>query len=291
MKDAGTSLGLALSVTLLIFILQTAGAYLSNSLALLSDSGHVFSDVVSLGISWLAVGLAMKPASLRKTFGWHRAEIFAALINALLLLAMAIVIIYEATLRIYSPPQINTPLMLLFALVGLAGNAFVVFKLRGHENLNVKSAMLHALSDALSSVGVIVGAVVIALTGLAVFDAVASLLIACLMLWGSYRVGKEALRVLFEFSPKGLGAKEICQAIGGVKGVRGVHDVHTWMVCSDFVCLDAHVVVSDRKVSECGKMAKEIEKRLSKIGIAHATIQFETEGHGHGKGMTCEIGH
>jgi len=289
--NASTSLGIAIFVTLLIFVFQLVGAYLSNSLALLGDSGHVFSDAISLGVSFLACRLAMRPAELRKTFGYHRAEVFAALANAILLLIMAAAILYEALLRASSPPQINTPVMLAFAAIGLLGNAFVVIKLGGHKNLNVRSAMLHALSDAVSSLGVIIAAVLIWLTGMAVFDSIISAFIAGLMLIGSYRVGKGAMRILFEFSPKGIGASDICKALYGVPEVKEVHDVHVWAVCSDLIYATAHIVVKDKKVSGCEKLANKLESRLRKIGIAHATFQFETENHGHGKEMVCETGH
>lgn len=288
---AGRSLALALGITLVIFALEVAGGLLSNSLALLGDSGHVLSDSLSLAISLFACWLAMRPSELRRTFGYHRAEVFAALANSLLLLAMAIFVAYEAYLRIISPPQVDSPLMLAFAFVGLVGNAWVVVKLGGHKNLNVRSAMLHALSDTLSSVGVIIGAIAIALTGMTVFDSLASFLIAGLMLFGSYYVGRDAMRILFEFSPKGMGAREICKALYSVPEVKEVHDVHLWSVCSDLVYVTAHVVVSDRKISESEKIAAKISHALKKIGISHATLQFETENHGHAKEMVCEINH
>jgi len=284
-------LGLALAITLFIFIFQLVGAYLSNSLALLGDSGHVFSDAISLLVSFAACRLAMRPAISRKTFGYHRAEVFAALGNAALLLVMAIVILYEALLRASSTPEINPPLMLAFAFVGMLGNAAVVLGLRGHRNLNVHSAMLHALSDALSSAGVILAAVLIWLTGLVIFDSIISAFIAGLMIIGSYRVGKGALRILFEFSPKGIGASDICKALYGVPEVKEVHDVHVWAVCSDLIYATAHIVVKDKKVSACETLAKKLEARLKKLGIAHATFQFETENHGHCSEMTCELGH
>ena len=292
LESAGMGLGIALAITLLIFVLQVAGGLMSNSLALLSDSGHVLSDSLSLAVSWFAFMLATRPAGLRRTFGYHRAEVFAALINSLLLLAMALVVAYEAYLRAVSPPAVNAPIMLMFALLGLIGNVYVVARLGRHKNLNVRSAMMHALSDALSSVGVIIGAVAIAITGATVLDSAVSVLIAGLMLVGAYRIGRDALRILFEFSPRGKGAQEICKIMYSVEGVREVHDVHVWSVCSDLIYLTAHVVVDDGKVSGCERIADALSERLrKKLGISHTTFQFETEGHKHGKEMVCEIGH
>lgn len=285
-----SGLGFALAITCAILIFQLVGSYLSNSLALLGDTGHVFSDLISLSLSFFACRLAMSPSCEKRTFGYHRAEVFAALANSLLLLVMALVVAYEAFMRVAHPVQINSPVMLAFALVGLLGNAWVVLMLAGQKNLNVKSAMLHALSDALSSIGVIISAVVIALTGITVFDSIASFFIAGLMLLGSYRVGVSAIRILFEFSPRGMDANEICGLLGGVPGIEEVHDVHIWSVCSDLVYVTAHVVVADIKISKSEKIAEKLSERLKKLGVSHSTFQFETKNPGHEKETACNVG-
>ncbi|MCX6767690.1 MAG: cation diffusion facilitator family transporter [Candidatus Micrarchaeota archaeon] len=293
-KDAliGKNLGIALAITSAVFLLEVAGGVLSNSLALLSDAGHMASDVLSIAVSFAAFRIALRPPRTRRTFGYHRTEVFAAAFNGFSLVLITLLIVYEAFQRFTNPPAVNAFGMLSIAVVGLAANLWVVVKLRGHENLNVKSAYLHAFGDAVSSIGVIVAGALIALTGNMAIDLVASLVIAAIILTSSYRLLRGSLRILFEFSPPGLTQKMVEKCIKGARGVRGVHDVHVWSICSDIIYVTAHATIDDSRVSRTACIYEDIDCRLRKeLGISHATIQFETRKFACGRGGVCEVKH
>ncbi len=288
----GKRLGIALGITSIVFVLEVVGGILSNSLALLSDAGHMASDVLSIAVTFLAFRIALRPPKTRRTFGYHRVEVFAAAFNGLSLVLITLLIVFEAWNRFASPPVVNAVGMLSVSFIGLLANLWVVFVLRGHENLNVKSAYLHAFGDAVSSIGVIIAGVLIALTGLMVIDLAASLVIAGIILISSYRLLRGSLRILFEFSPVGLTQEKVEACIRSAKGVRGVHDVHVWSICSDIIYATAHVIIDDARVSGTACVYEDIACRLrEELGISHATIQFEAKKFVCGKGGVCEVRH
>lgn len=292
--DARTrrDLRLAMLTTAATFALEFAGGVFSNSLALLSDSAHVLSDVIAMAIALFALGLALRPSTAKRTFGYHRAEVFAAFLNGALLLAMALLIFSEAYKRLLSPQPVESGEVLAIAFIGLLSNLFVVFKLHGHGNLNVRSALYHAAGDALSSVGVIASAIGMMLTGYYALDAFVSLFIVVIILYGAYKVLRTSLHILFESSPYGIGADRVCRALGSVPGVKGAHDVHVWCVCSDITYVTAHIVMRDMKLSRAQKLAEKIDKKLRKeLGVSHTALQMETPGNGHVSEETCNIGH
>lgn len=276
-EDRG--LGKVFLISCVVLIVQLFGWYYSNSLALLGDSAHVFSDIIAIGASLLAMKLALKLPTSRRTFGFHRAEVFAALFNGALLVIMAIVIAYEAFARFGTEYEINTIPMLLTSLVGLVGNIYVVYHLQHDENLNVRSAFLHAAGDALSSVGVIVGAILITLTGQYVIDITISLVISVLILISAYRILRSSLSILFESAPYGVSDDVIEKSVLQIKEVRGVHDIHVWRTCSEFVFAMMHVETTEQNLVELRKTQLKIEKILhDKYEITHVTIQFEPYG-------------
>lgn len=279
MGDGVKELGRAFLVTLAVLLVQLAGWHYSNSLALLGDSAHVFSDVLAMGASLLAMWLAMRAATSRRTFGFHRVEVFAAAFNGLLLVAMALLIAYEAFQRLGTGYEINGLPMLLTALIGLAGNIYVAWHLQHEENLNVRSAFMHAAGDALSSVGVIVGAAAIVLTGQYAIDIAVSLLVSGLIMFSAYSILRSSLSILLESAPHGSGVDRISAAVLSVKGVRGVHDVHVWRTCSEFVFAMMHVETGNMELIKARALSLEIEEKLRReFGISHATIQFEPHG-------------
>jgi cobalt-zinc-cadmium efflux system protein len=297
---AATKLKYGLVITVIILALEIAGGILSNSLALLSDAGHVFADGIALLLSWYGVRQAARPSSNRMTFGYHRVGVVIAIVNAVSILAIAGFILFEAYQRFFQQPEINSILMLSVAVVGLAANIFVASWLHKEqkESLNIKSAFWHALGDALASLGVIAGAVVIMLTGLYWIDALVSALIGLIIIFAAWGIFKEGMRILLEAVPGNISIKEVQGAIQNIPSVRDVHDLHVWSISSNLHALSCHVLIDDCTVSQAEHVRQQIEYVLrEKFSISHTTVQTECtecnngdllcrmtvidEGHGH----------
>lgn len=275
---AEKELGLAIGVTSFILLAEVLGGVFSNSLALLSDAGHVLSDLLALGLSWFAIRLASRPASLSRTFGLHRSEIFVALINGIGLMGISIWIYHEAYTRILLPEAVKTREMMSIALIGLAGNLWVVKKLHGFtSNLSVRSAFLHALGDAISSMGVVVGGLAIVVTGRYIVDVIVGLIIGTIIIVGAIRLVRESTHILMEGTPLHLNLDDAKRAILNVPGVVAVKDLHVWSICSDINAASAHVVVADMKISDLNDMTRDIQDVLSAMNIHHTTLQFVAE--------------
>lgn len=281
---------LSLALTSFIFFAELIGGLWTGSLALLSDAAHVFMDVFALGLSFAALRISARPADDRHTYGWHRMEVLAALVNGVTLLVIAAGIGYEAVQRFSEPQPVRGPEMLAIAAVGLVVNLVVAFILGGHDHgneqdhaheqahrdLNTHSAYLHVLGDAISSVGVIVAAVVISLTGWIWIDPLMSLAIAAMILVSAVRVTRSALHILNEGAPEGLSSAEIGTALSQVAGVSQVHDLHVWNICSGHVALSTHAVLDAcQQRSSAAVMADMRELLLERFGIEHTTIQME----------------
>lgn len=273
----------AFAVTFAVLIIQLAGWHYSNSLALLGDSAHVFSDALAIGASLFAMWLATRARTSRRTFGFHRVEVFAALFNGALLVAMALLIAYEAVQRLGGGYVINGIPMMVTSLIGLAGNVYVAYHLQHEENLNIRSAFIHAAGDALSSVGVLFGAIIIMFTGLYIVDVAVSLLISVIILFSAYTILRGSLSILLESAPYGASIENVTAAVMSVDGVEGVHDVHVWRTCSDMAFAMMHVETGNVKLAETRPLGDEIEEKLHhQFNITHTTIQFEP------KGCSCE---
>jgi cobalt-zinc-cadmium efflux system protein len=282
-------LSLSLGVTVVILLAEVAGGILSNSLALLSDAGHVLTDAFALGLSVIASRIGRRPSDYRATYGYQRVGLLAAVINGLSLLAIAAFIFYESYKRFMAPPQIDTPVMLSIAVFGLAGNILMAFIIgREHEDLNIKSAWLHVLGDTLSSVGVIASGIVIYLTGWVYADPFASVIIGLVILSGGARVVKEASLIFLEMTPAGFHAEEIAKEICAMPEVMGIHDVHIWSVAHQRVAFSAHIWVHDQKLSEIEGIRKKIEALLTGMGAGHIILQFECAECQNG-GIYCQI--
>jgi cation diffusion facilitator family transporter len=277
-------LAVVLGLTVLVMAAEVAGAVLSGSLALLADAGHMATDAAGIALALGAVTLAQRPARGRRTFGWQRAEILAAVANGLLLLGVAVYVLVEAVRRIGHPPEIGSGLMLGIAAVGLAVNLFGLALLhRGHQrSLNVRGAYLEVLGDALGSVAVIVAAVVIATTGWTPADTVASLAIGFLVLPRAWSLLREALDVLLEAAPKGVDLEEVRAHMLEVEGVTGVHDLHAWTITSGLPVLSAHVVVTDEALA-AGHGGRVLDALCACLGdhfdVDHCTFQLEAAAH------------
>jgi cobalt-zinc-cadmium efflux system protein len=271
---------IALSITLFMMVAEIVGGILSNSLALLSDAGHMFTDTLALALSFFAMKFADMPATEKKTFGFYRFEILAALLNGVTLVLMSLYIIYEAYLRILNPPAVQGALMLIVAIIGLIANIIGALYLVKHResSLNIRSAFLHIVGDAVSSVAVIIGGVVIYYTGWYLIDPVLSILIALGIMFGSYGLVTESVNILLESAPSHINIASVAAEIALVSGVREAYHVHVWTITSGVYALSAHVIVDDMPVSGSRELLKEIQHRLSeRFKIIHSTIQFECE--------------
>lgn len=286
------NLSLAIFLSLLTLIWQLLGSFLSHSLALLSDSFHVLGDIVSLSIAFLALKIIVLPPNNRKTFGYHRAEVFASLLNGLILFSLAFFILFESYQRILSPQPVKSIQVVFFACLGLLPNLWTVLKLRHEENLTVKSAFFHSLFDMLSSIIVILSGLLMTVFKTNLLDIFASVCISILIIISSLKILSNAFDILFEGVPKNLALESVSQAICQTNGVLGTHDLHVWTVCPDNIYLTGHLVVSPEKThQEIQTILKELEKKLLLFGIKHLTFQVETPDTSCEKIIKCEVLH
>lgn len=274
-------------------IVEVIGGYLTNSLALLADAGHMLSDAISLAIALIAFKLGEKVASKSKTFGYKRFEILAAVLNGVTLIIIALFIFYEAIERFANPPEVATTGMLVVSSIGLAVNILVAWiMMRGgdvEENLNMRGAYLHVISDMLGSVGAIIAALLIMFFGWGWADPLASIIVAALVLRSGYYVSKSALHVLMEGTPQNVDINEVIQTIEKTKGIESVHDLHVWSISSGLHALSCHAVVDDElSIAESQKLLHKIEHDLEHKGIQHVTIQLETSAHKHDDSILCK---
>lgn len=271
-------LKIAIALTATTLVAEVIGGIWSNSLALLSDAGHVFLDLFALVLSLLAIRLAAQPANLQHSFGWHRAEVLASLINGLTIFIMAIGILYEGSKRLISPEEVKTIPMLVIAVIGLIANLLAAKGLHGHshDDLNVRSAFLHVLGDAAASVGVIAGAVLMYYTGWMLADPIISIVIGLLILFGAGRVLRDAVHILMEGVPRGLSADHVAERMRAIEGVADVHHLNVWSVCSHITALSAHVEIIPGSEAERGQLLRRIEHELlHSFHITHTTIQLD----------------
>lgn len=284
-------LAIALSLALGVFVLQVAGAWITGSLALLADAGHVLTDAGGVALALVAASLAQRPPTDRRTFGWQRLEILAAAFNALLLIGVAGFVLVEGVRRLSDPPDVESGPMLVIATIGLVANAAALGVLhRGQrESLNVRGAYLEVLADLLGSVAVVIAAVVIMTTGWTAADPVASILIGLFILPRTWFLLREALDVLLEATPRGVDLAEVRQHMTSVPGVLDVHDLHAWTITSGNPVLSAHVVVDDDVIA-CGNGAAVLDRLgdclAGHFDVEHSTFQLEPAGHRDHEGVT-----
>jgi cobalt-zinc-cadmium efflux system protein len=274
-------LGLAIVLTLAFVAGEAVAGYLAHSLALMSDAGHNFSDALALILSWYGLKAAEQPASMRRTFGSHRVGILTALANALTLVAIGAVIIWEAVQRFRDPQPVRSGPMIAMALVAVILNGVIGLWLRGaaKSDLNMRSAYLHMLGDALSALGVVVAGLIVAVTGSPLADPVVSLLIGAAIIWSSWGIITEAVNILLEAVPKGFDMESLERSAKSVPGVLGMHHLHVWSISSELLAASLHVVVSDQSVSSSQRILKAVAEKLRHdFGIGHTTIQIEVEG-------------
>ena len=277
----GRRLILSIIVTAAFVIGEAIAGYFAHSLALLSDAGHNFSDALALVFSWYGVWMAQKPSTAKRTFGHHRVGILAALVNSVSLVVIALLIFWEAIFRLRHPEPVKSTPMIIVALVAVLMNTLISLWLRNaaRRDLNVRSAYLHMLGDAVSAAGVVAAGVIVALTGASIADPLVSILIGVLILWSSWSILKESVNVLLEGIPKGLNMEAVERAIGRVAGVEAVHDLHVWTVGSGIVACSCHITVEEQSVRSGQNVLRAVAEELEHdFGITHTTIQVEAEG-------------
>jgi len=270
------ALGVVLVLTVGFTVVEVVGGFLTDSLALLADAGHMLSDTFAIGLALVALTLAARPSTPRRSFGFQRAEILAAFVNGLTLVLISGWIIWEAVGRFQDPPDVLGGWMLAVAAVGLVVNAIsaAILMRSEHASLNMRAALRHVLADFLGSLGVIVAAVVILLSGWTVVDPLVSIAIALLILGSAWAVLRDSTAILMEETPSGLDADAVARAITEVPGVTSVHDLHVWTITSGFEALSAHVLVG--RGEDCHGLRREIERVLaSQFDITHTTLQVD----------------
>lgn len=276
----GTKLKWAFVATFFILAVEVVGGSLANSLALLSDAGHVLTDVAALGLAWFAAVQAQRSPTLDKTFGFHRIGILAALANSLTLIIIAFVIFYEAFHRFQNPQPVESTIMYISASVGVIVNLAIAFGIRGGEdNLNVRSALLHVLGDAAASAGVIIGAVIMQLTHWYVIDPIISVLIALMIAWNAWKIVKETLHILMEGAPDNFKYDSLLAFVRTLPGAKDIHDLHVWSVTPERVALSCHLIVDPNgSLERSTEIIKQLKEYLLKeFGISHTTIEIETD--------------
>jgi cobalt-zinc-cadmium efflux system protein len=271
----GRALGVALGLVLAFACVEVAAGVLAGSLALLADAAHMLSDALALGLALFAAWLARRPATPERSFGWRRAEVLAALANALVLLALGAWIVWEAVGRLSDPPGVTGGWVLAAGVAGLLVNFAAARILHGAgSGLNIRAAMLHVLADLASSAGVVVAGVVVLATGWAYADPVAAILIGLLVVLSTAGVLRETVGVLLEGAPAGIDAREVGAAIASTDGVVGVHDLHLWTITSGFPALSAHVLVAAG--ADCHAIRRQLEVLLrERFDVTHTTLQVE----------------
>jgi cobalt-zinc-cadmium efflux system protein len=281
---------LSLFLNLLITLLQVVGGILANSLGLLSDAAHNLSDVVALGLSLWAVRLGRRPANPRRTFAYKRSEILVALFNSAVLVAISAYIIVEAVRRMLGPQSVEGLYVIAFAGAGLVINGVAALLLRTHGgDLNLRSAFLHLLGDAVTSLGVMISGLIVYLTGWSYADAIVSILVSLWIGREAIAIVRKTVNVLMEGTPEGLEFTDVDKAMLAIPGVKGVHDLHIWSISSSDLALSAHVVVANASLSELGDLMTGIKDMLARqFGVGHVTIELEDEG-GQCAGSSCEL--
>jgi cobalt-zinc-cadmium efflux system protein len=277
-KNNKRRLLVALCIVVIFMIVEIAGGVISNSLALVGDAVHMLVDALALGLAFFAITISARPANMEKTFGYYRVEIMTALVNGVILAVVSIFIFYEAYQRIFSPPDIQAPIMLLISVIGLLANLVSMFFLNGagKGSLNIRAALWHVIGDTISSLGVIAAALIIFFSGWKYADSIIAIIIGCIILWGAVRLVKESVDILLEAVPEHIDTVGLIEAVKQVPGVQDVHDLHIWSITSGINSMSAHIVLQDQMVSNSEPIIKEIGKQLeNKFSITHSTLQIE----------------
>ncbi len=276
---AKKQLGIALLIGVSIGVLEIIGGILSNSIALISDAGHMFTDVIAIGMSLFALSISLKPHTTKLTYGYHRAEVLAALANGIILLIIAIYIIIEAYNRFLIGLAIDIPTLITIASIGLIANIsmLLILKDTSRKNINVKGAFLHIISDTLSSIAIIISSIIIYFTDIVIIDPILAIVISGLIIRSAITLLRDTIHILLEGVPQGIDLDRLIRTIKEIEGVTDVHDLHVWCITTDLLALSAHVIVRDQMISESTLIIDLIRRKMREFGIMHITIQIEAE--------------
>jgi cobalt-zinc-cadmium efflux system protein len=260
-------------------IVELVAGILIGSLALVSDAGHNFSDSLALILSLFALYISSRPATPQKTFGYHRVGILTALVNALVLVLISGAIIFEAYDRLLNPIAISGIWIFVVAGIGFVINSMVAYGFRSHQHdLNIKSAFLHLLTDALVSLGVVIAGIVIMFTGITIIDPLVSIVISLIILYMAWDIIKESVDILLEAVPRKINLDEVVGSLKQIKGIKDIHDTHIWTIGSNVFALSCHALIEDVSIYESSRLLKQMEEILKhKFNIVHPTVQFECE--------------
>ena len=274
------TMGLAVVATLTLVCVEIASGYLGHSIALVSDGIHNLTDVPSLVISWLGMRWALRPPTHEKTYGYHRAGILAAFVNAMILTLASLFLVYESVERLREPVEVHTTIMMWVALVALAVNGGITFALHaGRKDLNVRAVWIHNLSDAMSNIAIFLAAILIRLTGFHRADPIIGIGIGAMVLWSGTGILRESGHILLEGIPRSMNLEDVAKALLHIDGVREVHDIHIWQLGSDLNALSCHIRIPDMHMEDCEKILTNIREMLGReFSIRHTTIQFERAG-------------
>jgi cobalt-zinc-cadmium efflux system protein len=277
-QSTARRLTLALAITLVFVFVEAAAGFFANSLALLTDAAHNFTDVIALGLSWYAIRLTLRQAHAGKTYGYHRAGILVALFNSTTLVLIALGIFYEAIRRLMAPPAVKEDVLIGVGLLAFVVNlvtAWLVHRGADHD-LNLRSAFVHLMGDVLSTIGAVLAGIGIALTGWESLDPIVSLLIGVLIAWNAWTIIRESVSILLEGTPRDVDVAAMLDDIRAIDGVRGVHDLHVWSISQNLRSLSAHILTEDISISAGAHIQQQVNQLVcEKYGIGHAALQLE----------------
>ena len=290
-KQTTSRLALSLALTLIFVFIEVIAGLIGNSLALLTDAAHNFTDVIALGLSWYAIRLTSQPADGRKTYGYHRAGILVALINSTTLVLISLGIFYEAYRRFMNPPQVQSGILITVGVIAVVINvvtALLVKKGSGSD-LNLRSAFLHLMGDVLSTIGAVIAGVVIYFTGANWLDPLVSVLIGLLILYNAWGILRDSVDILLEATPRDVNIDKMVNDIVQVNGVLGVHDIHVWSLTQNLRTMSAHILTDDLPISAGAEIQQQVNEILfHRYNIAHATLQLECVDC-YPEGLYCEL--
>jgi len=277
-QQTGRRMALSLVITLAFVFVEIAAGLFSNSLALLTDAAHNFTDVLALALSWWALRLTSQPASHQRTYGYHRAGILAALVNSTTLVIIALGIFYEAYQRFINPPEVQADVLIGVGMIAVLVNVVtaLLVRHRAESDLNIRAAFLHLMGDVLSTIGAVMAGIIIRFTNWNWLDPLVSVLIGLLIVWSAWKILREAIDILMESTPTDIDMNALIRDIHSVNGVRDVHDLHVWSITRNMRTLSAHLVTDDLSISEGASIQTRVNEVLfHKYNVNHATLQLE----------------
>ena len=279
-KVSHKTMGLITFLTFTVVVVELIVGYLANSLAVISDAAHNFADAIAVASSWYALWVAEKPVTHKRTFGYHRTGIIATFINALILILMALLICYEAYHRYLNPILVEGKIVIIMAFCAASVNLFngMLLHKASKDDINIRSAFLHIIGDVATALGVVIGGIIIMITGMSIIDPIVSFIVGLFILWSSIGLLKDSIAVLMEGTPSHINIEELEKTINNVSGVVRCYDLHVWAIASGFIACSFHLVTDKHTLKDGQIVLRSLEQELAtKFAITHTTIQIEIE--------------